>query len=350
VVGDQVLIGYSFWGFLGAGITDTPDGGRSHRRVLIDGLRQRGHEVVFLQANRDLHEAGLDLTTSYQWDTGLPDVDALFLEWRWRIPGRNDTACGTVGHTCDLHRQRQLLNHYTATGVRTLLWDKDRRLSPDDPLRAMAHVTVCEPALHPTPGATTLLFPVADSAIDRADPAAWAAERRDLPLVYIGNQYDRDDAFNHYFAPAAAEHHHLVAGKWTRTHPWPDINFKGRVPFTDVDGLYRRAVATVLLLPNRYAKVGHMTQRLFEAVLAGCAPLTPAEIRGAAHFTTPSLHIPDGAAAAEKIRHLAEIAGTDEHTELLTANLEKLNLFRLSRQMDVIQHEITKPVRAGARR
>lgn len=27
-------IGYSFWGFLGPGITDTPDGGRSHRRPL----------------------------------------------------------------------------------------------------------------------------------------------------------------------------------------------------------------------------------------------------------------------------------------------------------------------------
>ena len=54
-------IGYSFWGFLGNGITDTPDGGRSHRRPLIDALLDRGHEIVFLQANRDLLEAGDDL-------------------------------------------------------------------------------------------------------------------------------------------------------------------------------------------------------------------------------------------------------------------------------------------------
>jgi hypothetical protein len=26
-MGDQMIIGYSFWGFLGHGITDTPDGG-----------------------------------------------------------------------------------------------------------------------------------------------------------------------------------------------------------------------------------------------------------------------------------------------------------------------------------
>src|SRR4051812_36411316 len=99
-----MLIGYSFWGFLGTGVTDTPDGGRSHRRALIDGIRERGHTIVFLQANRDLDEAGVDLTDTYQWDDGLPSVDALFLEWRWPIPGRNTIECGTPGHTCDLHR------------------------------------------------------------------------------------------------------------------------------------------------------------------------------------------------------------------------------------------------------
>ena len=49
---------------------------------------------------------------------------------------------------------------------------------------------VCEPALHPTPGAVTLLFPVADAALDCADPPGLVAETRDLPLVYLGNQYD----------------------------------------------------------------------------------------------------------------------------------------------------------------
>jgi hypothetical protein len=43
-------IGYSFWGFLGEGVLDTPDGGRSHRATLINGLQERGHQVVFLPA------------------------------------------------------------------------------------------------------------------------------------------------------------------------------------------------------------------------------------------------------------------------------------------------------------
>jgi hypothetical protein len=58
-------IGYSFWGFLGPGITDTPDGGRSHRRALIDGLTAAGHDVVFLQRDRDLDEASHDLRECY---------------------------------------------------------------------------------------------------------------------------------------------------------------------------------------------------------------------------------------------------------------------------------------------
>ena len=331
-------IGYSFWGFLGPGILDTPDGGRSHRRTLVDGLIGRGHDVVFLQANRDLDEAGHDLRGRYTWDLGLPDLDLLFLEWRWPIIGRNTTPCDAVGHTCDLHRQRQLLQNYAASGVRILLWDKDRRLPPGDPLRTAHGVTVLEPALYPRPGAVRLLFPVSDDALDRGLTTAdeLAGLRRDLPLVYVGNQYDRNAAFDCYLAPAAAQVPHRVAGKWTRTARWPHVRFSGRIAFPDVDPLYRRALATVLLLPDRYAAAGQMTQRLFEAVLAGCLPITPATIRGAEHFTPAELHAADGTAVLRLVQQAQAIAGGREHAELIRGCLRKLDLFRLSRQLDVL--------------
>ncbi|OAP20418.1 MULTISPECIES: hypothetical protein [Amycolatopsis] len=330
-------IGYSFWGFLGPGIADTPDGGRSHRRVLVDGLRSRGHEIVFLQPDRDFAEAGTDFSDRYAWDVGLPGIDALFLEWRWRIPGRNTTWCGAAGHTCDLHRQQQLLDHYT--GLRrtpTILWDKDRKLPPGDPLRSLRNVVVCEAALSPAPGAVSLLFPVADDVLDGADAEALAAQDRDLPLAYVGNQYDRDDAFTAFFAPAAAAHRHLVAGKWTRTEAWPHVRFAGRVPFAEVAEIYRRAVATVLLLPDRYAAAGQMTQRLVEAVLAGCLPLTPANIRGAGRFTPRALHVSDGAAVTARITRLSGIAGQREHADLIASCLRSLEMFRVSRQLAVL--------------
>ena len=63
-------VGYSCWGFLGPGVVDTPDGSRSYRRSFIDGLIAVGQEIVLLQANRDLIEAGHDLRDNYRWDGG----------------------------------------------------------------------------------------------------------------------------------------------------------------------------------------------------------------------------------------------------------------------------------------
>ena len=333
MVGDPVKIGYSFWGFLGPGITDTPDGGRSHRRTLIDGITGAGHDVVFLQANRDLHEARHDLTRAYTWDSGLPAIDALVLEWRWPIPGRNTTPCDAPGHTCDLHRQSQLLACYTSgQGLPTVIWDKDLRLTPADPLRHLPHVAVCEAALRPSPGAHSLLFPVPDGALDAADPAALAAAPRPLPLAYAGNQYGRDQEFGEFFAPAAKRFTHRVAGKWTHTMPWPHVNFTGRCPFPEVSVLYGSALATVLLLPARYARAGQMTQRLPEAVLAGCLPITPANITCAAAFTPPAVHATSGRHVIDRVEHILGIAGTPAHARLLAACLDRLDIFRLSRQ------------------
>jgi hypothetical protein len=337
-------IGYSFWGFLGPGITDTPDGGRSHRATLIDGLAAAGHDIVLLQPNRDLDEAGYDLTRHYQWDQGLPGIDALFLEWRWPIHGRNTTACGIPGHTCDLHRQDGLVAHYTlGKRVPTVLWDKDHQLPPGSPLRSLPDVTVCEPALAPSPQAVSLLFPVADDALDRADPAALAAQARPLPLVYVGNQYDRDAAFSEFFVPAAARHRHRVAGKWTRTTLWPGVNFTGRIAFSDVRPLYESAMATILLLPDRYAGAGQMTQRIFESVLAGCLPLTPATLPFAQAFTPEALHVFSGPHAADRISGLQAISGTAEHASLIADCISRLGIFRLSRQLTVIDSVLRRP-------
>lgn len=332
-------IGYSFWGFLGPGITDTPDGGRSHRRPLIDGLLSAGHEIVFLQPNRDLREADCDLRDRYAWDDGLPPVDALFLEWRWPVTGRSTTACGSPGHTCDLHRQDELVAHYTIRRkIPTIAWDKDLHLEASSPLRSLPNTVVCEAALRPSPGARSLLFPVTDTALDDADPAALAAVPRPLPLVYAGNQYDRDEAFGEFFAPAAARFPHRVAGKWTRTAPWPHVNFTGRCAYPQVRELHESALATVLLLPDRYARAAQMTQRLPEAVLVGCLPITPAALPLASSFTPPALHASTGDEVADRIRELQGIAGTTLHAALIAKCIALLGSFRLSRQLAAIDH------------
>ncbi|WP_346101413.1 glycosyltransferase family protein [Nonomuraea maheshkhaliensis] len=331
-------IGYSFWGFLGSGITDTPDGGRSHRRAFINAIQGAGHDVVFLQPNRDLLEAGDRVADRYVFDGGLPGIDVLFTEWRWPIDGRNTTACTADGHTCDLHRQTELLDHYThALGTPSIVWDKDRMLPLKDPLRRHRGVVVCEAALAPTPGARSLLFPVDDALLAEADPAGLAAQPRTFTLAYVGNQYDRDEAFDRYFAPAAAHVPHQVAGKWPNAGRWPGVHFVGRVPFSAVSRIYAESVATVLLLPDRYAAVGQMTQRIFEAVLAGCVPLAPSTIAHVDQFVPEQLIVDDGEDVLAAVHWLVCNAGTAEHADLIAACLAKLDVFQLSRQVQALQ-------------
>lgn len=331
-------IGYSFWGFLSNGITDTPDGGRSHRRPLIDALLDRGHEIVFLQANRDLLEAGDNLSRAYNFDHGIPDIDVLFLEWRWPIDGRNTSSCGAEGHTCDLHRQAELVKQYSVqSGTPTVIWDKDRQLRADSLWRRAPRVAVCEAALAPTPGAHRLLFPVDDRLLDRADPSALARQLREIALGYVGNQYDRDEHFHQYFAPAAACFEHQVAGKWTSTARWPHVSFLGRIPFEQAHHLYSGALATVLMLPERYAASGQMTQRIFESVLAGCVPLAPADILHAEQFVPEDLVVKTGSQVIRQVKRLQDIAGTQQHADLIAACLDRLSLFRLSRQIDALE-------------
>ncbi|MET8048520.1 hypothetical protein ABZU75_13060 [Streptosporangium sp. NPDC005286] len=337
-MGDEVIIGYSFWGFLGPGITDTPDGGRSHRRPLVDALIGRGHRLVFLQADRDRLEAGDDLGGRYAFERGLPEIDVLFLEWRWIIPGRNTTSCGTPEHTCDLHRQHELLDHYTVVrSTPTVIWDKDRQLPAGSPWRHRPGVIVCEAALAPTAGAHSLLFPVDDALLDSADPRALAAASRPITLGYVGNQYDRDEEFDTYLASAAERFPHRVAGKWPDTGRWPYVIFLGRIPFPQVHELYGGALATVLLLPQRYAAAGQVTQRIFEAVLAGCLPLAPADIWHVERFVPPWLIVRDGTDVIGKLARLRAIAGSREHMRLIAECLHHLELFRLSTQIRALE-------------
>lgn len=327
-------LGYSFWGFLGNGIVDTPDGGRSHRATLIHALAGCGHEVVFLQRDRDRLEAHDPVTPAgCRWSSGLPEIDLLVLEWRWPIPGRNcDVDSTSGGYTPDLDRQRELVAHYVATGgVPTCIWDKDLMMAPSERLRERTNVLVFEAALYPRAGSHQLLFPMAEHDLDRlqANPAPGDSRRYDL--VYVGNQYGRDEEFDAYFARPAAQLRHAVFGKWPKRQRWPHVAFRGRVGFREVHEIYRTSTATPLLLPVRYSRVGQMTQRIFEAALGGCVPLAPAEIRGVERFVPDCLRVRDSQDVVDACRRLA---CTDLAMEALSALGERLEIFRVSCQLE----------------
>lgn len=340
-------IGYSFWGFLGSGIVDTPDGGRGHRFNWLMELTRHGHEILNLQHDRDFLEAkDSSFHRYFKWEhVATPPIDLLFLEWRWPIPGRNvGTTCGEPGHTCDLHRQEELLEYYTyRRGTPTLIWDKDLRLSRNSPLRTLPNVRVAETAWRPREGAFRLQIPVTPDSLTlaRRRVPEERQEDRSISLLYVGNQYERDERFEEYFAlPARHVSDHRVVGKWTQVSNWPWVHFEGRLGFQDSMRRYEEALTTVALLSPRYEEVGQTTQRVAEAVTRGCIALVPRSVASADLYTPSQLVVSNGSEVGEKIAAIRAMPSQDYQALRLRA-IDLLEPLQTSIQYSNLAHQCT---------
>lgn len=120
------------------------------------------------------------------------------------------------------------------------------------------------------------------------------------------------------------------------------LHFTGCIPFEQVERLYQNALATIVLLPPRYAASGRMTQRLFESVLAGCLPLAPGEIRGIERYVPADLHVTSGRDAAERIRALRQ-AAAHRRAELLDECLDKLVGLPAGPAVETARHALREP-------
>lgn len=328
----RIKIGYSCWGFLGDGITDTPDGGRSHRITLIRSLIDDQHASIYmLQQNRDLNEAGeTTLIDHVQFVDDLPEVDFVFLEYRWPIQGRNTGVEKADPHyTPDLDRQQEIICHYAAKGVPILVWDKDQQLDTLPPELSGPKVHIFEPSLHPKFHRTSLLFPADSVRLDKALSGLdnYSRATRSRKLVYVGNQYDRDESFKKYYIQAAEAGVHLdVFGKWS-SDAFMSIasSFHGRIAYADVQSIYADSFCHVVIAPDRYYKNGQYTQRVFESIWAGCIPLVPLGYALKELIYPELLWVRDGKEVAEKITQLQQLTDKElvDIMRTIIVNLKK---------------------------
>ena len=123
----KIKLGYSCWGFLGQGIKDTPDGGRCHRFTFLKEIISHNVDIILLQKNRDLLEANEEIQhKGLGFSNKYPDIDILFLEYRWKIPGRNcEVKKKSSNYTPDYDRQSDLIKYYSERKVPIFIWDKD---------------------------------------------------------------------------------------------------------------------------------------------------------------------------------------------------------------------------------
>jgi hypothetical protein len=251
-------IGYSAWGFVGDGVLDSPDGGRLTRALFLSRLIDRGHEVIWLQQNRDVDNDGYSLfdekhidsypankekvslcKLKYVLQTGgvasgsFPEIDMLFIEWRWPIWGRNALMNfqkkDEKKWTPDLDRQNELLDYYAKkTNVKIVIWDKDEKingydeqhlmiLAKDNPICKDTRITILSPALKPKSHLYkrhTLLFPCDLNLIKGT-----RVNKQIQHLIgYVGSQYERDEQVYKYINPFSFKYPEQVifAGNWMK--------------------------------------------------------------------------------------------------------------------------------------
>lgn len=346
-------IGYSCWGFLGKGIVDTPDGGRSHRLVLLKELMRQGSTIIMLQKNRDYLECNQDFTQKkLSFNSKFPKIDALFLEYRWKIPGRN---CGVnknnPRYTPDLDRQNTLIKFYQKSDIPIIIWDKDQKLTKAEE-QVIKNVIVFEPVLKPRFNRKSLLFPIDSRKTNKSFQGLnkYNQINKKFDLVYIGNQYERDDTFKEFVDNPAGEvkTETPVFGNWKK-YPdrfqknsirFPNVKFEERLGFDKVDGVYNKSFSTVLIAPEIYYNTGHVTQRLFESMWGLCIPFTPDRYYDIERIILKDFIVHSGQELSKKIAVFRKKSNL-EIKELIRKQFKMLDIFGSEKQVKIILDEIS---------
>ncbi|HIP33781.1 MAG TPA: hypothetical protein EYG89_03415 [Bacteroidia bacterium] len=327
-------IGISFWGFLSDGIRDTPDGGRIHRLPFLKALIDRGNMIFVLQKNRDALETNHIINIKGLFFSDVyPNIDVLLIEYRWEIKGRNTKEDKhLLEYTPDLERQEKLIAHYKHK-IPIIIWDKDLKLKEN-----MLEFTVVENTLLLSKNRFQLLFSYDELLQKKAinNLKKYQFLERENELIYIGNQYERDETFDKYINVTGnfLKTLPIVYGNWTKykeryhqnIEKFRYVVFKDRLAYKDINTVYSKAFCTVLIAPSCYYKKGQITQRIFESISNLTIPFVPKEYQGINSIIVDELFVSDGEDVANKIR-LFKKKGNKFIVNILRRQLKLLEIY-----------------------
>lgn len=278
-------VGISYWGFLedfrNSVVSNTPDGHRFGRPILVNALNQKGHKVYSLQQRRE--STPYEGVYSYD-DSDFPDIDVLLVEWRW--PTYKNSGKNPVEP--DLKRQEDLLNHYHGT-VPVVIWDCDYKLTAEDELR-WPQAIIADPALKPkhlTRKREQLMFWTDWQRLMDVAPASFE-------YGYVGNNYERDDQFSRYYGNSAKYLRSVgvqttVHGNWLQRSPeradpstlimrYPNIAFGQRLGFRESMERLNTFITTTHISKPDYSECGFVSPRFLENLATGTPALVPIDL------------------------------------------------------------------------
>lgn len=318
--------GYSYWGYLGdykfdtyGNLASTPDGNAFYSTSVIVGLLFRGFEVIQVMPDRDRHgyckfgdllfnswghsmrstaydcmkknpvEMGgsafehsltkkfYEDIEAYWYRSGLDEADFILHEWRFPIAGRNTSEAfyrDYIDFQPDLRIQDMLIDFCAKNNVQLVIFDLDYKMTNDDydALKRMAiNFKIIELGHAYENGAI-------DNGYHVEIPFNWNVmmteyndntSHKEDDIIYVGNQYERDESFKKYFGNTRA----AIYGKWFKDlDDYKQCAFFGRIHPAQIPAAYSKALATVLIAKPEYYRNSFMTARILEAVFYGTVP------------------------------------------------------------------------------
>lgn len=283
-------IGYAYVGELAnfnkSSVEDTPDGMRFCRPPLIRELQSRRHDIYSLQYFQEKdHFPNVLYGYNPHYSAGdiplFPNIDVLFVEWRWKT---------YKGDTKDLRQQRLLLDEYHGK-IPIILYDASYKISESDE-RKYPLAIIADPGVNPknlTRKRERLMF------WSNFEKIKQVTENNSLVghsvYGYIGNDYERRDSFMKYYVdPSRRLRNELgvqtaIYGKWlkgevndfTRFEEYRSIHFGGRWSYKDSMKFQSKFLSTCHIAKPEYYEHGNVTVRFFDSLATGTPGLVPKE-------------------------------------------------------------------------
>lgn len=330
-------IGYAYWGFLAdekynskGEVISTPDGNAFYSWSIINSLQEAGHQVWQMMPNRDKPIETLEgksvidsfcgmgfenynarsnprynaymkmkknmynyvddwksITKERLFDiwngNNVRDFNAILLEWRMEIPGRNvqNARFENVEWQPDLFIQECIIDYCSKYGVKLVIFDLDYKLTYEQVMELRSKRVdyfIIElgnkwEINHRNIRAIHIEVPFDFRYINNYGIYDTTC---DSNLVYVGNRYERDWCIDMYIPTELRGV--TIYGNWLEgnrdSHTrWPGIDFRSRISAKDMFDAYNYSTCTILLAKKDYVKYNFMTVRVIESIYYGTLPL-----------------------------------------------------------------------------
>lgn len=355
-------IGYSFWGFIANDYFAnlSPDGGLVYRAALIKELMKSGHKIYTLQKDRDhANPDKFSITTAFERKTrkkayesvesqnyydmilktnNFPEIDLLFVEWRWKIPGRNcdiegwvegdwkgniDRCLSNPSYTQDYDTQMLLMDYYKDR-CPIVVWDLDYKLTTKDQINYnIPNNRVLDlgykKRLDGEIG-THVHVPLDISIFKGREEYYPIDELLDKTMLvsYVGNNYERSTVIERYIKPVSDAFNNKVHffGNWQKyekeherlLNEWPNIVLHSRISYKDFPYALGRSLTSPLLAKEDYLQDGFMTGRIYEILYFNCLPIGLGEMKNIENYVLPELIVQDGKDYVRLINELQKLS------------------------------------------